>query len=60
MMLREQHKQRTCKAYITDALFSGGLSRSSYEVAVMAMEQRGQVIQLMICLTTIGSYGRIK
>lgn len=37
---------RLCKAESSDALSRGGAVRSSDEVAVMAMERRGRVIQV--------------
>ena len=46
-MLRENFKQRPCKNESTDALYRDRLARSSEEVAVMAMERRGQLIQLI-------------
>lgn len=44
-MLREKFKQRSCKNESTDAPYRDRLARSSDEVAVMAMERRGQLIQ---------------
>ncbi len=44
-MLREKFKWRTHKNESTDAEHSGGPPRSSDEVPVMGMEQRGRVIQ---------------
>jgi hypothetical protein len=43
-MLREQPKAAIPQGLSTDARAGGGLSRSSDEVAVMAMERRGQLI----------------
>jgi hypothetical protein len=40
-MVREKFKQRPCKNESTDALYRDRLTRSSVEVAVMAMERRG-------------------
>ena len=40
-MLRENLKWRTHKRESTDAEHGGGLTRSSDEVSVMEMEQRG-------------------
>jgi RNA-directed DNA polymerase len=45
-MLREKFKWRPHKNESTDAEHSDGLPRSSDEVSVMGMEQRGRVIQL--------------
>jgi RNA-directed DNA polymerase len=42
----------------TDAVYDGGLSRSSDEVPVMGMERRAGVIQLELPLTTSDSRGR--
>ena len=57
MMLRERHKMRTIKADSTEALYSGGLSRSSEEAPVMGVERRAGVI----CLGAVSNhiYGRI-
>ena len=56
-MLRERHKMRTIEADNTDALFSGGIGRSSEEASVMEVERRAEVI----CLGIINNhfYGRI-
>lgn len=45
---RENIKQGTCKIESTDAVFSGGLDRSSEEASVMGVERRVQVIQLIL------------
>jgi hypothetical protein len=44
-MLREIFKQRTCKNLSTDAEHSGGVMHSSEENAVMAEEQRHDLIR---------------
>ena len=41
---------RLCKADSSDALSRGGATRSSDEVAVMAMERRGRVIHVYWCV----------
>ena len=41
LMLREQAKQKPCKALSTNAAHRGGSVRSSVEVSVMEMERRG-------------------
>jgi len=51
-MIKETHKRKDRKADSTEAVLSGGLNRSSEEVAVMAMERRVQVIQVLPYLTT--------
>ena len=51
-MIRERHKMRTIEAEITEALFSGGLNRSSDEASVMEVEQRTGAI-CSHALTTI-------
>ena len=52
-MLRERHKQRTCKADNTDVPSRGGLARSSDEAVVMIVEQRGSVILSCACVNWI-------
>ncbi|MDR2040271.1 MAG: hypothetical protein LBQ60_20320 [Bacteroidales bacterium] len=47
-MLREQPKAVTPQGLSTDAFGGGGLLRSSDEVAVMAMERRGQLVRLFV------------
>jgi hypothetical protein len=56
-MIKERHKMRTIEAESTEALYSGGLSRSSVEASVMEVERRAGVIRL----GTINNhnYGRI-
>ena len=49
-MIRERHKQKTCKAESINALHRDGQARSSEEAAVMAVERRG----LIAGLPTIG------
>lgn len=44
-MLRETLKWKTHKSKSTDAGHAGGTSRSSDEISVMEMEQRGCIIQ---------------
>ena len=44
-MIREPFKQRTCKDQSTDAEHSGGVMHSSDENAVMAVEQRHDLIR---------------
>jgi RNA-directed DNA polymerase len=44
-MIREPFKQRTCKNQSTDAEHSGGVMHSSDENAVMAVEQRHDLIR---------------
>lgn len=44
----------------TEALYDGGLSRSSEEAPVMGMERRTEVIQLELPLTTYNKKGRDK
>jgi group II intron reverse transcriptase/maturase len=44
----------------TDALYDGGLSRSSEEASVMGEERRAEVIQLELPLTTTDNRGRIR
>lgn len=51
-MLRERHKMRTIEADSTEALFSGGLGRSSVEASVMEVERRTGAI-CSDALTTI-------
>jgi hypothetical protein len=51
-MLREQPKVVTPQGLSTEALGGGGLLRSSDEVAVMAMERRGQLIR-RICIVQL-------
>lgn len=43
-MLRERHKLKPNEADSIDVQYRGGQTRSSVEVAVMAMEQRGLAI----------------
>lgn len=45
MMPREKFKWRSHKNESTDAEHSGGPPRTSDEVSVMGMEQRGRVIR---------------
>ena len=42
----------------TEALYDGGLSRSSVEAPVMGVERRVEVIQLELPLTTLDKQGR--
>jgi len=44
----------------TDALYDGGLSRSSEEASVMGVERRTEVIQLKLPLSTSSNRGRSK
>jgi len=44
----------------TEALYDGGLSRSSEEASVMGVERRAGVIQLELPLTTLENQGRDK
>src|SRR3989304_10221178 len=44
----------------TEALYDGGLSRSSGEVSVIGMERRAGVIQLELPLATLDKQGRDK
>jgi hypothetical protein len=51
-MLRERPKAVTPQGLSTDAFGGDGLLRSSDEVAVMAMERRGQLIR-RICIVQL-------
>jgi len=42
----------------TEALYDGGLSRSSEEAPVMGVERRAEVVQLKLPLTTLSNRGR--
>jgi hypothetical protein len=42
----------------TEALYDGGLNRSSVEAPVMGVERRVEVIQLELPLTTLDKQGR--
>ncbi|HNG85379.1 MAG TPA: group II intron reverse transcriptase/maturase [Bacteroidia bacterium] len=42
----------------TDALYDGGLSRSSDETSVMGVERRAEVVQLELDLPTLGNLGK--
>ena len=44
----------------TDAIFDGGLSRSSEEVTVMGVERRAGVVQLEFAFETLGNPRRRK
>jgi len=44
-MLRERHKVRTTEAESINAVFSGGLGRSSKEASVMEVERRAGAIR---------------
>ena len=57
-MLRERHKVRTIEADNTEALFCGGLGRSSDESSVMEVERRAKAICLHK-LTTVFTGGLI-
>lgn len=46
-LLRERHKQRTCKADSTNTLYRDGLTGSCDETFVMNVERSGQLIQLI-------------
>ena len=48
-MLRERPKAKNSQGLSTDAHVGDGLSRSSEEVAVMAMERRGRLIIVILC-----------
>lgn len=45
-MLRERFKMRTIEADSIEAVFSGGLGRSSEEAPVMEVERRAGAIRL--------------
>jgi len=45
-MLRERPKMRTIEAESIEAVFSGGLGRSSEEASVMEVERRAGAIRL--------------
>jgi len=47
-MLRERFKQRICENLSTNAMYRGGVTRSSDEGAVMALERRGGIVQLYL------------
>lgn len=47
LLLRERHKQKSCKADSTDTLHRDGLTGSSDEASVMDVERSGQLIQLI-------------
>jgi len=51
-MLREYVKRKYPQGKSTDAAVRGSMSRSSVEAAVMAVEQRAQVIQFSYNGTT--------
>jgi len=61
-MVREKFKWKTHKNESTDAEHSGGPTRSSDEVSVMEMEQRGRVILLDLKINQImeGIFGKSK
>ncbi len=61
-MLREKFKWKTHKNESTDAEHSGGPTRSSDEVSVMEVEQRGRVILLDLKINQImeGIFGKSK
>ena len=48
LMLREKSKWRPHKDLSTNAVCRGGSTRSSYEAADKAVEQRGRVIRFMV------------
>ena len=66
MEQRKSYKDEKGKAQVgqtlarpkTDALYDGGLSRSSVEAPVMGVERRVEVIQLELPLTTLDKQGR--
>ena len=47
-MLREPSKWKPHKDLSTDVRHRGGLVCSSYEASVMGVEQRDQIVQLMM------------